>query len=477
MIRTSIHWFRRDFRIRDNLGLITAARDADAVIGVFVIDPRWFGPNTGKIGPHQAKFWLDSLLELEHALAARNIRLVIRTHSDPVNAVLNIAREAGAATITFNKEYEPQQMAMDDRLEHEAQVAGIVAKGVKDAVIFEEEELLTGKETPYTIFTPYKNAYLKKLANAVEVQGLVRKLPTMKHVPSEGVPTLKKLGFEDVALDIHPGEGAGTKMLEKFCEKGIADYAQTRDIPALGLEGKGTSRLSAHLNAGTVSIRQAMRAALECIPSNAGISTWISELIWRDFYRMILFHFPDTVSKAFRKNYDPISWRNDPALIAAWCEGRTGYPLVDAAMKQLRTTGFMHNRLRMIAAMFLTKDLDVHWIIGERFFMRWLIDYDQACNVGGWQWAASTGTDAAPYFRVMNPVLQSLRFDPEAAFIKHYLPALANVPTKYVHAPWEMPTAMQAEAKCMIGKDYPAPVVDHAKAKELAIAKFRTRRV
>ncbi len=210
--------------------------------------------------------------------------------------------------------------------------------------------------------------------------------------------------------------------------------------------------------------------------AHESIAAFVSELIWRDFYRMILFHFPRTVSFPFQRNYARITWKNDPALFTAWSEARTGYPLVDAAMMQLRTTGFMHNRLRMISAMFLTKDLDTHWVLGERFFMQTLIDYDQACNVGGWQWAASTGTDAAPYFRIMNPVLQSEKFDPDGEFIKHFLPALAKVPAKFIHAPWEMPQDVQQKSHCLIGRDYPAPIVDHAETKLHAIAKFRKRR-
>ncbi len=473
--RAVIHWFRRDFRIRDNFGLLAACEGSDAVLGLFVIDPRWFGPATGKIGVHQAKFWLESLREFSPALNARNIPLVVRTDRDPAATVLAVAKEAGAERITFNKEYEPGQMAMDERLEQLAVANNVTVQSYKDGVVFEEDEIVTGKGTPYSIFTPYKNAYLKKLNDGMAAGGLPPKMRRMPSIATEEIPTVRELGFEDVSLDIAPGERAGAKLLASFCRNRLADYQRARDLPALSLNaGGGTSRLSAHLNAGTVSIRQAMRAALNT-SSGEGKAAWIGELIWRDFYRMILFHYPETVSHPFQKQYKHVRWANNPAMIDAWSAGRTGYPLVDAAMKQIRTTGFMHNRLRMITAMFLTKDLDVHWVIGERLFMRWLMDYDQACNVGGWQWAASTGTDAAPYFRVMNPVLQSLRFDAKGEFIRHYLPALANVPEKYIHAPWEMPREIQIAAGCVIGKDYPNPIVDHVKAKALAVDKFRKR--
>jgi deoxyribodipyrimidine photo-lyase len=462
------------------MALTEAARDPDGVVGVFVLDPRWFGPTTGKIGPHQATFWLESLRELKGALEDRGIPLVIRTDADPVRALLSLARECEAERITFNKEYEPSQMAMDDRLTHEAADVNVAVAGFKDAVIFEEEEILTGgggREGgggPYGVFSPYKRAYLKKLGGTVSVGEVVRKNPRAFQMRSEELPTVTGLGFEEVVLEVKPGEKAGAQLLARFCENGMAAYKEKRDLPALGLHGLGTSRLSAHLNAGTVSIRQAMRAALDQ-PQNEGTETWISELIWREFYRMVLFHHPETVSQPFQKQYSDLRWTNDPAMIAAWSEGRTGYPLVDAAMKQIRATGFMHNRLRMIAAMFLSKDMDVHWVVGERLFRQWLMDYDESCNVGGWQWAASTGTDAAPYFRIMNPVLQSERFDPEGEFLRHYLPALRKVPTKYIHAPWEMPPEVQASSGCVIGKDYPAPIVDHAVAKARAVEKFRRK--
>ena len=263
-----------------------------------------------------------------------------------------------------------------------------------------------------------------------------------------------------------------------FSQPAMFRYRETRDFPALTLAGRGTSRLSAHLNAGTISIRRVMLAAMNTGRSARlpeGVETFLGELIWRDFYRMVLFHHPHTVTEPFKESCRHLTWKNTPELFEAWKTGRTGYPIVDAGMRQLRQTGFMHNRLRMIAAMFLVKDLDTHWVLGERFFRQSLVDYDQASNVGGWQWSASTGTDAAPYFRVMNPVLQARRFDPEGAFIRHFIPALRRVPVKYVHAPWEMPGNMQREAGCIIGGDYPHPVVHHAAAKAAAVEKFRRR--
>ncbi|HUO09973.1 MAG TPA: deoxyribodipyrimidine photo-lyase [Phycisphaerae bacterium] len=498
MSKTAVHWFRRDFRVRDNTGLLAAARECDALVGVFVVDPRWMRASAKKAGAFQVSFWLESLRELQGALAERNVPLVIRRNPDPVEAVLAVAREVGAEVVTFNKEYEPDQMVMDERLARAGEEMGVRVRGYKDSAIFEEDELMTGAGTPYSVYTPYRNAYLKKLEEGViEVGGLV---PKMSHsipfsglanasagqaipVASQTIPTLESLGYPAVTLDVRPGENAGATLLHDFCaggkDGGILAYREMRDFPALTLKGKGrggTSRLSAHLNAGTVSIRQVMTAAMGADKrglAEEGIATFVGELIWREFYRMILFQFPRTVSQAFQRKYMGITWSNDPKLFEAWCEGRTGYPIVDAGMRQLRATGYMHNRLRMITAMFLTKDLDTHWVLGERYFMRSLMDYDQASNVGGWQWAASTGTDAAPYFRVMNPVLQSERFDAEGEFVRHFVPELRGVPVAFVHAPWEMPAEVQERSGCVIGRDYPGPVVDHAEAKVRAVGKFR----
>jgi len=467
-MKTTLHWFRRDFRVRDNTALHAACAAADRVAGIFVIDPRWLG-NPEKMGAHQATFWLEALRELARNLAARNVPLALRTNRDPVAEILAAAQEIGATTITYNKEYEPEQVALDMRLERAAAQQGITVQAFKDAALWEEQEILTGQGGIYSIFTPYKNAFLKKLMHDPPVvRGLPRKIPGVVPIKSQGIPHPGALGYPALTLDLPTGEAGGARMLERFCAGHLAAYRDARDVPGVA----GTSRLSAHLNAGTVSIRQAMVAALAHEPG-AGRDTWIGELIWREFYRMILFNFPHTVTRNFQERYAAVAWGNDPAHIAAWSAGRTGYPIVDAALAQLHATGFMHNRLRMIAAMFLTKDLDVHWTIGERYFMRTLMDYDQASNVGGWQWSASTGTDAAPYFRIMNPTLQGQRFDPAGAFVKHYLPALARVPAKFIHCPWQMPAAVQRACGCIIGRDYPAPIVDHPVAKARAIAKFR----
>lgn len=476
---TALHWFRRDLRLHDNTALYTAAADHDTVAGIFVIDPRWFSVGSGKIGPFQAAFWLESLASLHASAAGRGIPLFVRTDTDPVRAVLAVAREISADVVTLNKDYEPDQISMDLRLAEECEKIGLKLREYKDSVVFEEHEILTGKGAPYTVFSPYKKAFLDRLETrpeAATVRGMPRRPKNPVPGPTGPFPTPADLNFPAVRLDIPAGEKGGIKLLNQFCARAICNYQEQRDFPAAA----GTSRLSAHLSAGTVSPRQCFAAAADARTMTnapgatpAGIEAWIGELIWREFYRMILFCHPHIVREAFDRRYATLDWSGPPHHLQAWQNAQTGYPIIDAALMQMKNTGWMHNRLRMITAMFLTKDLDVHWKNGEAYFMLHLMDYDQASNVGGWQWSASTGTDAAPYFRVMNPTLQAQRFDADGAFVRSFLPALANVPQSFVHEPWRMPDSLQREIGCMIGKEYPRPIVDHLVAKTAAIEKYR----
>ncbi len=467
----AIHWFRRDLRISDNSALQLAARRGDGVVGVFVIDDRWFPAHTGKMGAFQAQFWLESLRALSAELERHHVPLRIVRSSDPVKAVVDLAHKVGATLITFNKDYDPDQLAMDRRLERTAKTNGIEAVALKDAVIFEEFEVLTGTNSTYTVFSPYKRAWLAKFQPAHAAVSGPPRVSRRYPMVSDPVPAGESLGYPKVTLPVPIGEAGGAAMLEEFAKHRIGFYKKDRDYPALN----GVSKLSSHLSAGTVSIRQCVRAAIAqgALRGCGGAEHWLSELIWREFYKMVIFHFPHTVRSAFQQRYDHLQWSSAENLVTAWKQARTGYPIVDAAMRQLQTTGLMHNRLRMIAAMFLTKDLDTDWRIGERHFMQALMDYDQASNVGGWQWSAGTGTDAAPYFRIMNPILQGQRYDPDGVFVKSMLPELSNVPAKFVHEPWMMPSELQREYRCIIGSDYPAPIVDHNEAREAAIKKFQ----
>ncbi len=466
-----LHWFRRDLRLEDNAALAAACRNDNPVIGVFCCDRRWFSAQTGQLGVHQASFWLTSLSELSLGLAHLNIPLKFRVTEDPVQTLLALASEFKASSIVFNKEYEPAQRKQDARLIREAARIGLTVHGFKDGAIFEESEILSSSGKPYTVFSPYRRTWLARLGMSPPVTTGSPRPRSVIPVQSDPIPPPSAFGFPRVDLIQAPGERAAIHRLRVFCNQPIAQYGSQRDIPAV----EGTSRLSPHLSAGTLSIRRCVNAALERGAGHGmkGPGTWLTELIWRDFYRMILFHFPQTANEAFDHKYADLAWSSDPDLWEAWIQGRTGYPIVDAAILQVRQTGWMHNRLRMIVAMFLTKNLDVHWRRGEQQFRFWLMDYDQASNVGGWQWSAGTGTDAAPYFRVLNPVLQGQRYDPEGHFVRSYLPTLNQVPNRFIHTPWLMPPALQSTTGCLIGHDYPAPVVDHTATRLRAIEKFR----
>jgi len=315
----------------------------------------------------------------------------------------------------------------------------------------------------------YRDFALPDLAPHLAPDGDGRLAPPPHTVP---LPGLEQLGFLRTDLPTIPvpaGMRGGADLLSRFLER-IDRYHETRDYPAMA----GTSNLSIHLRFGTVSVRTlAAHAHALMLGGSAGAAVWLSELIWRDFYFMILDRNPQVVDHAFKPEFDALAFPNDPEHFAAWCAGRTGYPLVDAAMRQLNTTGAMHNRLRMVSASFLVKDLHVDWRWGERYFAARLNDYDLSANNGGWQWAASTGCDAQPWFRIFNPVTQSERFDPDGAFIRRFVPELAALPARHIHAPWKLAPLLQQELGVVIGRDYPLPIVDHDDARKITLALYR----
>jgi len=347
---------------------------------------------------------------------------------------------------------------------------GIEFNTFKDQVIFEREEIMKSVGRPYSVFTPYKNAWLKRVTGADLVPHPVAEYTHAFARPeSSALPTLADLGFQAtdlIQLGVKPGMSGAQAAWDAF-QATIAQYDEVRDSPALD----ATSHLGVHLRFGTMSIRELARNAHYA--SGKGAQVWLSQLIWREFFQMILYHHPRVMTQAFRTEFDAVAWETNPERFAAWCAGRTGYPIVDAAMRQLNQTGFMHNRLRMIAASFLTKDLHLHWLQGERYFAQKLLDYDLASNNGNWQWAASTGCDAQPYFRIFNPVTQSEKFDPQGVFIKRYVPGLAAIEAREIHAPWQISPIEQQIYGVIIGRDYPAPIVDHEAARVKALAMFK----
>ena len=465
---SALVWFRRDLRDFDHAALYHALKNYQRVFCAFVFDSEILDALPGRCD-RRVEFILGCVAELDSALRARGGGLIVR-HARARDAIPALAERLGVEAVLANRDYEPAAIARDGDVAERLRLLGITFADFKDQVIFEKSEVLTQGASPFSVFTPYKRAWLKTLTDFHLKAYPVHKYAERLAPPPEGeqVPDLAGLGFDAtnlVELGIAPGMAAGRRLFEDFLKR-IGRYKARRDFPAV----KGVSYLSVHLRFGTVSIRELARAARDA--GVEGADTWLSELVWRDFYFQILWHHPRVVGASFRPEYDRVAWDTDPALFAAWCEGRTGYPIVDAAMRQINHSGYMHNRLRMIVASFLTKDLGIDWRAGEAYFAEHLNDFDLAANNGGWQWAASTGCDAQPYFRIFNPVTQSEKFDPDGSFIRRYLPELAKVPDNYIHAPWTLPPIDQKLAGCVIGTDYPAPVVDHAKARERTLARF-----
>jgi len=468
-----VHWFRRDFRLHDNTALWHACRDSGGgIIPVFVFDDAIL--RHPDCGAPIVRFMLDCLVELRKSLRAEGGDILL-LHGKPLEKLRKIARQTGATAIYYNKDYAPAAVERDVAIEEALIHDGITVRGFKDQVIFEEQEICTlSGGLPYTVYTPYKNAWLKKMQQRpIEVLGkpklkFAKSMRALKGVP---MPTAGELGFQsNHQIDIHAGERAALRQLTAFCRKKLQDYQTDRNFPAID----GSSRLSPHLRHGTLSPRQCTDAALKT--RSGGADAWIGELIWRDFYQQVLFNFPRVEHEPFKPNLTRLKWRQSKRDFKRWADGMTGYPIVDAAMRQLNQTGWMHNRLRMIVAMFLTKDLLLDYRLGERYFMQNLIDGDTAQNNGGWQWSASTGTDAQPYFRIFNPTAQGEKFDPKGAFIRRYCPELANIPDQFIHCPRTMPPAEQRRIRFRMGIDYPFPMVDHAEARVRALGMFQKSR-
>ena len=472
---SALVWFRRDLRSFDHAALYHALRFAGRVHCVFVFDTTILDALPSP-RDRRVEFIHASLVELDAALDALARSAggvgagVLVRHGRAADELPRLAVELGVDKVFANRDYEPDAIVRDSRVAQQLAEAGVGYEDFKDQVIFERDEVLTQTGKPFSVFTPYRNAWLKAVDDfQLQSYPVDRYAGQLAPKPAgETLPSLADIGFEPTnlgELQMPLGMSGGQRLFEDFTRR-IERYKRARDFPAV----KGVSYLSTHLRFGTVSIRQLAAHARR--HGGEGAGTWLSELIWRDFYHQILWHHPRVVTHAFRPEYDRLQWDEAPALLAAWCEAQTGYPLVDAAMRQLNQTGYMHNRLRMIVASFLTKDLGIDWRLGERYFAAHLNDFDLAANNGGWQWAASTGCDAQPYFRIFNPVTQSEKFDPDGRFIRRYLPELARVPDKFIQVPWAMGGIDQTACRTKIGVDYPAPVVDHAVARARTLARF-----
>lgn len=479
-------WFRRDLRNYDHAALHQALASSRIVYCVFLFDKDILDPLLawGR-QDRRVAFIRESLAELDAALKRDGGGLIVR-HARAVEAIPQLAAELDVDAVFCNHDYEPAALARD------AVVAtALVAQGrqwfsFKDQALREKDEVLSLSGKPFSVFTPYKNAWLKSFRSA-DGEADSALLPHYDCTPAPGqlalpsptpaMPSLQDMGFESCDLDsinIRTGMSGGQALLDDFLTR-IGRYKTAREFPAV----KGPSYLSVHLRFGTVSVRALARHAMDAMRAGTGAegaAGWLSELIWRDFYFMILHHHPRVAEGAsFKPEYERICWEEGEQaeqLFAAWCEGRTGYPLVDAAMLQLNRTGFMHNRLRMVAACFLIKDLGIDWRRGEAYFARMLNDFDLSANNGGWQWASSSGCDAQPYFRIFNPTTQSEKFDPDGRFLKRYLPQLAQLDAKQVHAPWLAPAMTLEMAGLRLGTDYPRPVVAHDEARKRTLERY-----
>jgi deoxyribodipyrimidine photo-lyase len=462
---TSVHWFRRDLRLRDNTALARAAT-SERLVPVFVLDDALLARRD--TGGARVRFMLGCLEALAAALAAKGSRLIV-LRGDPAHELVRVARAAGARAVHWNKDYEPYARGRDTRVAEALAAAGVRAHPWKDQVLFEESEILTSQRRPFTVFTPYARVW--RAQKPPTPAGLPRlpPLPDDLDLPAVAVPDAVTLGFtSDVTLP-PPGEAAALARLRDFTKNDLADYAERRDLPGRA----GTSGLSPYLRFGAISIRAVHGATAG---RSAGARVFTTELAWRDFYQQVLFHHPNAERQAFKPALRALAWENDRALFAAWQRGETGYPIVDAAMRQLRATAWMHNRCRMIVASFLTKDLLIDWRWGERHFMRELVDGDLAANNGGWQWAASTGTDAQPWFRIFNPTAQGERFDPEGDYIRRWVPELSRVPARWIHQPWSLPAAEATTAGVSLGRTYPERVVLHEERRPRALAMYGATR-
>ena len=476
---SGLMWFRRDLRVDDNAALHLALTSCRQVYCVFVFDREILDPLPR--ADRRVEFIRESLVDLDAELRLASGKpgagLLVR-HGIASVEIVALATELGVQAVFVSRDYEPQAVARDSKVLGALANAGIALHSAKDQVVLEGRELLTKTGAPYSVFTPYKNAWLAR-AHAAPWQShdsapYVGALAERREQHRVAVPTLQQLGFAPTnlsTLHIPTGSRGANQLFTEFFER-MDDYHTTRDFPAV----KGPSYLGVHLRFGTVSARKLAATALQrSAQGSAGAAVWLSELVWREFYFQILANFPHVAVGAFKPVYDTIVWekgQHAQLLFKAWCEGRTGYPLVDAAMAQINQTGYMHNRLRMVAASFLVKDLGLDWRWGEAYFAQHLNDFDLSANNGGWQWVASSGCDAQPYFRIFNPISQSEKFDPQGKFIRRYLPQLGTLATAAIHAPWTASALELQAADVRLGDNYPRPVIAHDEARALTLQRY-----
>ncbi len=468
----SILWFRRDFRLADNPALRAALQQGGPVIPVFI-----WAPDEEEPWPPGAasRWWLHhSLVALAEALDKKGSRLIVRSGSSE-RVLRLLIRETGATAVFWNRLYEPAVLHRDRRIKSTLRDTGIRVETFNSALLFEPWTIANKSGRPFQVFTPFWR-YCGSRKEPSEPVPAPREIPfpkaRLRTVSLDSLGLLPKIGWDDGLYKAWtPGERGAKQRLRTFVKKGLADYEPARDQPGLS----GTSRLSPHLHFGEIGPAQIWHAVQAAAAEGRqkgrirSAETFLRELGWREFAYHLLFHFPHTSDRPLREEFNDFPWRSDPAGIKAWQEGRTGYPIVDAGLRELWRTGWMHNRVRMIAASFLVKDLLISWTAGARWFWDTLVDADLADNTLGWQWTAGCGADAAPYFRIFNPVLQGGKFDPEGTYVRRWVPELERMPDRWIHKPWEAPEDVLRKAGVELGTTYPHPMVDHAKARKRAL--------
>ena len=474
---TALVWLRRDLRLADNPALRIAVQRHDTVIPVYLHASEEEQP----WAPGGAQgWWLHRSLEaLSADLAAAGSPLVLR-RGPSQEALAALLAETGATAVYWNRLYEPAAVARDKAIKAELRGAGVTVQSFNAALLAEPWRIETGQGTPYKVFTPFWKRLL-----SFGLDGVVEPAPTAVPGPAEPPASLALADLEllprvpwytGMAATWTPGESGAAQRMSVFVEGSLADYDAARDRPALD----GPSALSPHLHFGEVSPRQLVAAVRTAgVAESEGGEAFLRELGWREFGHHLLFYFPETPERPLNRQFEAFPWRDlaeAGAEAEAWRAGRTGVPLVDAGMRQLWTTGWLHNRLRMVVASFWTKNLRLHWLEGARWFWDTLVDADLAANTLGWQWAGGCGADAAPYFRIFNPVRQGERFDPDGAFVRFWVPELAALPDRHIHAPWQAPTRVLEAAGLRLGRDYPEPVVDLKASRESALAAFQAMR-
>ncbi|WP_291537394.1 deoxyribodipyrimidine photo-lyase [Brevundimonas sp.] len=461
-----ILWFRRDLRLRDNPALTQAHETGRPILPVFILDDRYDRP----VGA-ASRWWLDkSLRALDGALQDRGSRLILRRGAS-LPVIQGLIAETGAEAVYMNRLFEPNAFEHDAEIAHALKADGVECHGFNAALMRRPGAVMNGSGSPYKVFTPFLKTLLSKSQPPPPAAGPGR-ISTPTGVDSDDLndwrlhPTSPDWSG---AFDWTPGEAGAARALSNFLANGLATYARDRDFP----DRPASSRLSPHLHWGEISpwraIERARQGAAAGKVSSAEAEKFVAEIGWREFSAHLLHQFPYIVDRAFRPEYDSMPWRDDPRALQAWKNGRTGYPLVDAGMRQLWATGWMHNRVRMIAASFLVKHLLIDWREGEAWFWDTLVDADLASNVQNWQWIAGSGADASPYFRIFNPVAQGEKFDPKGGYVRRWVPELARVPDRWLHAPWTAPDEVLGEAGVRLGRDYPYPVVQHDKARARAL--------